>query len=396
MEKLIDIIVGARPNFIKVAAIIRELESGFRVNLGIKYRLIHTSQHYDTKMSGVFFEELNIPAPDINLNVGSIESSKQIATIISRYSKVLEEKRPDMVIVSGDVNSTVACALATKKTDPTIPLVHVEAGLRCGDRQMPEEVNRILTDSITDYFFTTSRTASDNLVNESVMPDKIFFVGNTMIDTLYNNEKRFRKPSFWDNYGLESKGYFVLTLHRQGNISDAAILSTLLEAVCEAAGDTPIIFPVHPHTAKMIENFGITVSSKMIMTEPMGYLEFNYLVKNACAVVTDSGGISEETTIMNVPCMTLRNNTERPETCTIGTNLLLGNCPENIFNAFEMLKSGNWQLGKNPELWDGHAAERIVDTICELILKPAERKSSVLKSKSKSFGEISYNTIFLN
>jgi len=396
MKKLIDIIVGARPNFIKVAAIIKELESSDIINIGIQYRLIHTSQHYDAKMSGVFFEELNIPEPDINLNVGNIESSKQIATIISRYSKVLEEKRPDMVIVSGDVNSTVACALATKKTDPTIPLVHVEAGLRCGDRQMPEEVNRILTDSIADYFFTTSRTASDILVSESVAPERIFFVGNTMIDTLYNNEKRFRKPSFWDNFGLETKGYFVLTLHRQGNISDGAILSSLLESVSEAAGNTPVIFPVHPHTAKMIENFGIVLSSNMIVTEPMGYLEFNYLVKNACAVVTDSGGISEETTIMNVPCMTLRNNTERPETCTIGTNMLLGNRPENIFNAFEKLKSGNWQLAKRPELWDGMAAERIVNTICDLILKPLDRKGSFIKTNSKSFGEVSYNTIFLN
>lgn len=394
MEKLIDIIVGARPNFIKVAAIIRELELRATRDLGIQYRLIHTSQHYDAKMSGVFFEELNMPSPDINLNVGNIESSKQIATIIARYSKVLEDRRPDMVIVSGDVNSTVACALATKKTDPSIPLVHVEAGLRCGDKQMPEEINRILTDSITDYFFTTSRTASDNLVNESVAPNKIFFVGNTMIDTLYNNEKRFKKPAFWDIYGLSSKSYFVLTLHRQGNITDGATLSNLLNAVCEAAGDTPIIFPVHPHTAKMIENFNIQVSSKMLMTEPMGYLEFNYLVKNASAVVTDSGGISEETTIMNVPCMTLRHNTERPETCNIGTNMLLGNCAENIFNAFEKLKSGNWQLGKNPELWDGRAAERIVDTIYDLLINPKEINHTILKSKS--FGGVSYNTIFLN
>ena len=394
MEKLIDIIVGARPNFIKVAAIIRELELRATRDLGIQYRLIHTSQHYDTKMSGVFFEELNMPSPDINLNVGNIESSKQIATIIARYSKVLEEHRPDMVIVSGDVNSTVACALATKKTDPSIPLVHVEAGLRCGDKQMPEEINRILTDSITDYFFTTSRTASDNLVNESVAPNKIFFVGNTMIDTLYNNEKRFKKPSFWDIYGLSSKSYFVLTLHRQGNITDGATLSNLLSAVSEAAGDTPIIFPVHPHTANMIENFNIQVSSKMLMTEPMGYLEFNYLVKNASAVVTDSGGISEETTIMNVPCMTLRQNTERPETCNIGTNMLLGTCSENIFNAFEKLKSGNWQLGKNPELWDGRAAERIVDTIYDLLINPKEINHTILKSKS--IGGVSYNTIFLN
>lgn len=395
MGILIDIIVGARPNFIKVAAIVKELDARLSEDFGISYRLIHTSQHYDKKMSGIFFDELNIPSPNINLNVGNIESSKQMATIIARYSKVLATQKPNMVIVSGDVNSTVACALATKKTDPNIPLVHVEAGLRCGDRQMPEEINRILTDSISDYFFTTSRTASENLMNEGVSPNKIFFVGNTMIDTLYNNEKNFKKPSFWDEYGLENKNYFVLTLHRQANISDAETLGALLDAVSEAAGYTPVIFPVHPHTAKMLDSFGI-IPSRIIMTEPMGYLEFNYLVKNASAVVTDSGGISEEATVMNVPCMTLRNNTERPETCTIGTNMLLGNSPKYIFNAFEKLKTGQWQLGKCPELWDGKAAERIVDTLCEILLRPQSEKHTILKLRPKAFGEITYNTIFLN
>jgi UDP-N-acetylglucosamine 2-epimerase (non-hydrolysing) len=261
---------------------------------------------------------------------------------------------------------------------------------------MPEEINRILTDSITDYFFTTSRSASENLVNEGVNPSKIFFVGNTMIDTLYNNEKKFKKPIFWDEYALENKKYFVLTLHRQANISDAETLGDLLESVSDAAGDMPVIFPVHPHTAKMIENFGISLSPRIIMTEPMGYLEFNYLVKNASAVVTDSGGISEETTVMNVPCMTLRGNTERPETCTIGTNMLLGNNSDNIFGAFEKLKAGQWPLGKCPEFWDGKAAERIVDTIYEILLRPKTEKHTILKLKPKSFGDISYNTIFLN
>jgi UDP-N-acetylglucosamine 2-epimerase (non-hydrolysing) len=394
MQKLIDIIVGVRPNFIKVAAIIHELELRVSSDPGIKYRLIHTSQHYDTNMSGVFFEELNIPAPDIHLNVGNIESSKQISAIIARYSKVLEEHRPDMVIVSGDVNSTIACALATKKTDPSIPLVHVEAGLRCDDKLMPEEINRILTDSISDYFFTTKRTASNNLLQESVAPQKIFFVGNTMIDTLYQNEKRFNKPSFWDVYGLSSKNYFVVTLHRQANISDGATLSNLLHAVSTAAGDMPVIFVVHPHTAKMMKQFGIELSSNMLMTEPMGYLAFNYLVKNASAVVTDSGGISEETTIMNVHCMTLRMHTERPETCLIGTNMLLGTSPQNIFTAFEKLKSGHWPLGKNPELWDGQAAKRIVDTIFELLKNPKKLKHTILKSYS--VGGLSNDTIYLN
>jgi len=394
MKKLIDIIVGVRPNFIKVAAIIHELDLRASKKAGINYRLIHTSQHYDTNMSGVFFEELNIPAPDINLDVGNIESSKQITTIIARYGKVLEEHRPDMVIVSGDVNSTVACALATKKTDPTIPLLHVEAGLRCADKQMPEEINRILTDSITDYFFTTSRSASDNLLRDGVLPHKIFFVGNTMIDTLYQNEQRFKKPIFWDVYGLRNKSYFVLTLHRQENLADSATLTNLLHAISTAAADMPIIFPVHPHTAKMMKQFGIEFASNILMTEPMGYLAFNYLVKNASAVITDSGGVSEEATVMNVPCMTLRMHTERPETCLIGTNMLLGTSPQNIFSAFEKLKSGHWPLGRNPELWDGQAAKRIVDTLYELLKNLKEPDQAILQSSS--IGEGSYHTNLLN
>lgn len=398
MDRLIDIIVGARPNFMKVAAIIRELRSKFpEPGKGIRYRLIHTSQHYDNKMSGVFFDELNIPQPDINLNVGHLKSTEQIATIISRYSRVLIESKPDMVMVLGDVNSTVACALATKKTYPDLPLIHVEAGLRCGDRHMPEEINRILTDSISDYFFTTSRRASDNLVNEGVAPAKIFFVGNTMIDTLYTNESRLKQPALWNGLGLENKGYYVLTLHRQANISRHEILATLLESVAMAAEGTRVIFPVHPHTEKMIRNFGIEVHSNIIMTDPMGYLEFNYLMKNALAVVTDSGGISEETTIMKVPCITLRDNTERPETCELGTNLLVGSCnPGNIFEAFGCLRAGQWRMGKDPELWDGRAAERIVDLVASILRGNTEERHTVYTLRPKTFGDIHYNTIFLN
>jgi UDP-N-acetylglucosamine 2-epimerase (non-hydrolysing) len=367
MTKLIDIIVGARPNFIKVAAIINELQIRLNKGMDIGYRLIHTGQHYDKRMSGIFFEELNIPFPNINLGVGHGNNAQQVATIIDRYSNVLHEQRPDMVIVSGDVNSTVACALATKKTDPSISLAHVEAGLRSRDRLMPEEMNRILTDSISDYFFTTSRSANDNLLDENVAPEKIFFVGNTMIDTLKNNINKFKKPAIWDSLQLAKKEYIVLTLHRHANISEAKTLKSLLEAVGESSRGLPVIFPVHPHTAKMMESFGI-FPSKICMIEPMGYLEFNYLVKHSKAVVTDSGGISEETTVMNVPCMTLRSNTERPETCTIGTNLLLGNSHiHNIERAFERLFKNEWQIGKTPELWDGDAAKRIVDTIANAL-----------------------------
>ncbi len=396
MNKLIDVIVGARPNFIKVAAILKELDICIAANMGFSYRLIHTSQHYDNNMSSVFFEELNMPTPDINLNVGSVENSKQIATIIARYSKVLEENKPDMVIVSGDVNSTVACAIATKKVDPNIPLAHVEGGLRCGDKQMPEEINRILTDSITDYFFTTSAKASENLINESVNPNNIHFVGNTMIDTLYNNAHRFKKPAFWVELSMQSKAYFVLTIHRQSNISDAETISNILNTVSEAAGSTLVIFPSHPHTAKMISDFKITIPENVYMTEPLGYLEFNYLVKNAKAVVTDSGGISEETTIMNVPCMTLRDNTERPETCILGTNMLLGNSSENILSAFQLLNEGHWQLGRNPELWDGKSAERIVNIIIDILKSSKDKKNISIKSRNKIFGDLNYNTIHLS
>ncbi len=246
MTKLIDIIVGARPNFIKVAAIINELQIRLNKGMDIGYRLIHTGQHYDKRMSGIFFEELNIPFPNINLGVGHGNNAQQVATIIDRYSNVLHDQRPDMVIVSGDVNSTVACALATKKTDPSISLAHVEAGLRSRDRLMPEEMNRILTDSISDYFFTTSRSANDNLLDENVAPEKIFFVGNTMIDTLKDNINQLKKPAIWNSLQLVKGEYIVLTLHRHANISDARTLKSLLEAVGESSRGLPVIFPVHP------------------------------------------------------------------------------------------------------------------------------------------------------
>lgn len=372
MTKFVDIIVGARPNFIKVAALINELQH--RLNQGgrLNYRLIHTCQHYDRQMSSIFFEDLNMPLPDVNLQTGNRNNSMQIAMIIARYSSVLEMQRPDMVIVSGDVNSTVACALATKKTDPSIPLAHIEAGLRSRDHNMPEEVNRVVTDSISDYFFTTSRSASANLIDEQVDPARIFFVGNTMIDTLKRSLPLLRKPGIWDELGLSPKQYIVLTLHRQANISDAATLRSLLDAVNTAAGPLPVIFPVHPHTAKMMKQFGIS-GKGMYCTEPMGYLEFNFLVRHSKAVVTDSGGISEETTIMNVPCMTLRSNTERPETCSVGTNLLLGNSHHYIASAFKKLSDGKWQTGKQPELWDGRSAGRIVDQISHILGQEKER-----------------------
>jgi UDP-N-acetylglucosamine 2-epimerase (non-hydrolysing) len=371
MNKLIDIIAGARPNFIKIAAVINEIERRCKTgSISFNYRLIHTGQHYDKTMSDVFFEDLNIPFPDINLATGIEQKSQQIPATISRYSEVLTESRPDMVLVSGDVNSTLACAIATKKTDPTIPLGHIEAGLRSNDRSMPEEINRILTDSISDYFFTTSRMASANLVKEQVAAEKIFFVGNTMIDTLQANIQRFRKPAVWHQYELQKGHYIVLTLHRERNIVDAERMQSIIAKVVECAAGIPVIFPVHPHTAKMMQRFGINTAD-MHLINPMGYLEFNYLVQHSMAVITDSGGISEEATMMHIPCLTMRNTTERPETCTDGTNVLLGDdFAHTMHEAFDRLHAGQWPAGKAPELWDGHAARRIVTILDHLLAVP--------------------------
>lgn len=370
---LIDLIVGARPNFMKIAPVIRaigahnvKMDSVAAVHESIAYRLVHTGQHYDRNMSGSFFEELGIPAPDVNLNVGSGTQAEQTSGIMLGYEKLLTQKRSDLCIVVGDVTSTMACAIVAKKM--LVPVAHIEGGIRSGDMAMPEEINRIVTDSITDYFFTTSETANDNLRKSGVTGDRIFYVGNTMIDTLLHSRPRFRKPGKWDELGLKEKKYIVLTLHRPNNVDDAKNLKHLLNEISDSAGDLPLIFPVHPRTRKVITENGITISSSLSLTEPLSYLEFNYLVERALAVITDSGGITEETTVMGVPCMTLRNSTERPETVTMGTNELLGTNPDAIAPAMKKLLSGNWKKGTIPPLWDGHTAERIIDIISGLQL----------------------------
>ena len=354
---LIDIIAGARPNFIKIAPIIAAIEDRRDAGVDMHYRLVHTGQHYDKKMSGDFFEQLNIPAPHHNLEAGSGSQAEQTGKIMVGYEKLLLEKPCDLCIVVGDVTSTMACSIAAKKVN-NIKVAHVEGGIRSGDWTMPEEINRIVTDSITDYFFTTSNVANNNLKNIGVGQDRIFFVGNTMIDTLYKQMPRLRQPAFWSKFGLAEKGYIVMTLHRPNNVDNKEQLHELITEIVSAANGLPLIFPVHPRTAKMLELAGVQAANLHVI-EPLGYLEFNYLVKNAMAVVTDSGGITEEATVMGVPCMTLRDSTERPETCTVGTNELLGTDPRSIAPEFRKLFAGEWKKGEIPQMWDGKTGARI-------------------------------------
>ena len=359
----ITIIAGARPNFMKIAPIIEAIKDKQSEGVEIKYQLVHTGQHYDKNLSDTFFEELNIPFPDVNLNVQSGTQAEQTAAIMIGFEKVLENHPTDLVMVVGDVTSTMACTIVAKKAG--IKVAHVEAGIRSGDMSMPEEINRIVTDSLTDYFFTTTPLASQTLENLGVSKSQIYFVGNVMIDTLRKNESRLKQPDIWKTLQLEPKNYMVMTLHRPSNVDEEQQLKALITQLAQLGKDYPIIFPVHPRTKKLLEGLELNFQN-LHYVEPLGYLEFNYLVKNAFAVLTDSGGITEETTVMHVPCITLRNSTERPETCTIGTNILVGNDPEKITAAFKNLLSGTWKKGGIPELWDGHAAKRIINHLVDI------------------------------
>jgi UDP-N-acetylglucosamine 2-epimerase (non-hydrolysing) len=316
-------------------------------------------------MSDSFFEQLGIPKPSINLEAGSGSQAEQTAAIMTRYEKVLQSAKPDLVIVVGDVTSTMACAITAKKMG-NIKVAHIEAGIRSNDMSMPEEINRIVTDSICDYFFTTTHTANENLREAGVPDERIFFVGNTMIDTLLKQAPLFHQPAFWNKLKLQPQQYLVLTLHRPNNVDNVADLKAILVAIIKASRGFPIIFPMHPRTAKTYEALGIR-SPNLHICEPLSYLQFNYLVQHAKAVITDSGGIQEETTVMHVPCITLRDNTERPETCTMGTNELIGTKPEAIAPIMEKLFSGNWKKGNIPYMWDGKAAERIVSVLKNMV-----------------------------
>lgn len=359
----VTLIAGARPNFMKIAPIIAAIKARQLEGSDIHYRLVHTGQHYDRNMSGSFFEQLGIPEPDANLESGGGSQAEQTGNIMVRFEKDLEQHPADVVLVVGDVTSTLACSIVAKKLHTRV--AHVEAGIRSGDLRMPEEINRLVTDAITDYFFTTSEIANANLRKAGVADDRIFFVGNTMIDTLLKQQPHFVQPQIWQEAGLRAQEYFVMTLHRPANVDQEQQLKALMDAIVSASRDLPLIFPVHPRTGKMLKNIGIAAPN-LHMIDPLGYLEFNYLVRHAKAVVTDSGGITEETTVMGVPCMTLRDSTERPETCTIGTNELLGINPAAIAPAFEKLFNGEWKRGGIPDLWDGRAATRIVDQLLAL------------------------------
>lgn len=356
----ISIIAGARPNFMKIAPIIHAIETAQQKGNEITYRLVHTGQHYDEKMSQTFFDELNIPQPDVNLGCGGGTQAEQTANIMVKFEKELMENPCDMIIVVGDVTSTMACSIVAKKLNTKV--AHVEAGIRSWDLTMPEEINRMVTDSLADYFYTTTEIANKNLRKFGVPEDRLFFVGNVMIDTLLANMDRFKKPLEYDELGLEQRKYFVLTMHRPGNVDEAEKLKRTMEEITKNVHGMPIVFPIHPRTAKIFKDLGIEADNLKVI-EPQGYLEFNYLVKNCFCVITDSGGITEETTVMHVPCMTLRDNTERPETCEIGTNKLIGTNPDNIKPALDKLFAGEWQKGDVPELWDGHTAERIIQII---------------------------------
>jgi UDP-N-acetylglucosamine 2-epimerase (non-hydrolysing) len=363
-KKLLDVIAGARPNFMKIAPILAALNKRISGGTKLSFRLVHTGQHYDDALSKDFFTQLGIPEPDVNLAVGSGSQAEQTANIMVRYESLIKDKRCDMCLVVGDVNSTMACAIVAKKEK--IPVAHVEAGIRSYDLNMPEEINRMVTDSITDWFFTTSKSAGENLLRSGIPKHRIVFVGNTMIDTLSHNLDRLVPPRFWREHGLQERNYYVLTLHRPSNVDGLHRFGELINEIGNVVDNKKVIFPVHPRTKSSLEALK-DVPENIILVEPQPYLEFNYLVKLARAVITDSGGITEEATFLGVPCLTLRDTTERPETITIGTNELIGTDHTKLGAWIKLIDQGKWKIGAIPEKWDGRSAERIVAQL-ELLL----------------------------
>lgn len=361
-------VVGARPNFMKMAPIIDAMN---RSSGRFEHFLVHTGQHYDERMSQTFFADLGMPKPDVDLGVGSGSHAEQTARIMIELEKVFLKEKPDLVIVVGDVNSTMAGAITAKKLG--IKVGHVEAGLRSRDMSMPEEINRLCTDVLCDYLFTTDHFANENLLAEGVSPDKIIFVGNVMIDTLLKHKEMARGIGLIQQWGLKPGQFATLTLHRPSNVDNPLILKGILEALYEIASDIPIIFPIHPRTRKMVKQYGLSqyfsnadTPRGLWLTNPLGYLEFLHLNMNAMMVITDSGGLQEETTVLGVPCVTLRNNTERPITCEVGTNFIVGNSQDKILRHTSKILSGETSQGRIPEKWDGKAAERIIEFLKNL------------------------------
>lgn len=349
-------VVGARPNFVKIAPLLAEL----RLYPEAEVTLVHTGQHYDLQMSESFFANLEIPAPDVNLEARADTAVGQTAEVMRRLEPVLLERKPDWVVVVGDVTSTVAAALTAVRLG--VPIAHVEAGLRSGDRTMPEEINRIITDAISDVLFTTEPAGNDNLAREGVDPRRVHFVGNVMIDTLFRYREQARGSAVLTTFGLVPGAYAALTLHRPSNVDTPEALGRMMEAISRVQAEIPVVFPVHPRTRARLESLrgGLPPQPGLRLIEPLPYLDFVQLMASARCVLTDSGGIQEETTALGVPCITLRENTERPITTTRGTNRIVGVEPAAIFAAWRDVAGGRWPAGELPELWDGKAAERIV------------------------------------
>ncbi|MEE9393058.1 MAG: UDP-N-acetylglucosamine 2-epimerase (non-hydrolyzing) [Planctomycetota bacterium] len=355
----ISAIVGARPNFMKIAPLAWAARDRADVDLSV----VHTGQHYDRNMSDLFFDELDIPEPEVNLGVGSGSHAVQTAEIMVRYEAHILESKPDLVLVLGDVNSTIACALVAAKLQ--IPVVHVEAGLRSFDRGMPEEINRVLTDAISDLLFVTEQSGVDNLMREGVAKERVHFVGNVMIDTLLRSRELSERSTILQDVGLKEGGYGVVTLHRPSNVDDADILSGIWAALTTVAKEMTLVFPVHPRTRKKLESQGYTESDGIRFLEPVGYLDFLKLQANAALILTDSGGIQEEATILGVPCLTLRENTERPVTIDVGCNQLVGTDRGVIEKAALAIVRGEVDAPSVPQYWDGEAARRIIDILVQ-------------------------------
>ena len=375
-------VVGARPNFMKVAPLHRAIK-----NLpGWTSKIVHTGQHFDAKMSDVFFTQLELPKPDFFLGIGGGSHTEVTAKIMLAFEKIVESEKPDLIIVVGDVTSTLACTLVAIKMG--IPLAHVEAGLRSGDRTMPEEINRILTDSVANYLFVTEQSGLDHLKREGVPDEKVFFTGNVMIDSLVRYQEKAKSSTILEELGLQASNpenrrevsrlyetdYIVMTMHRPANVDTENGLRAILELIELSTAKTKVVFPIHPRTRSNMAKFGLednlTQNKNLILTEPLGYLEFIQLMTHAKAILTDSGGIQEETTYLGIPCLTFRDSTERPITVTLGTNQLLADLnPKITFAALEEMLAGHHKKGQIPPLWDGHAAERIAENLFNLFSK---------------------------